>query len=238
MPSTRPPEELPVTDPKPLPLAAVDGRPVPPLPPKEVFEGFVASNEKARRSTQMAFSNAVTTRALVEVLASNGLLDEETFTQLRERFAEEVGETFQSAELSSVMSTDTRDKYELDRADLPQIDCEARLPLCKAACCTMRWALSEQDIVEGVLHWELARPYANRIRESDGLCVHCDPLTKGCGVYEERPVVCRIYTCEHDPRVWLDFEQRVINPDLFDEDGNVRKPMKDSKMRDAVEEDR
>lgn len=224
------------TEPTPLPLVAIDGRPVPPLPPKEVFEGFVSANEKMRRGTQMAYSNAVTTRALVEVLASQGLLDEETFTELRERFAAEVAESFQSAELAALLSPDARDKYELDPADLPQIDCEARLPLCKAACCTMRWALSEQDIVEGIVHWELARPYANRIRESDGWCVHCEPGTKACGVYEERPVVCRIYTCESDSRVWLDFENRVINPDLFDDEGNVRKPMKESKMRDAVEE--
>jgi Fe-S-cluster containining protein len=99
------------------------------------------------------------------------------------------------------------DKYAM-RA-LPAIDCEARLPLCRARCCTLRFALSRQDLDEGVVRWDPARPYAIAQRE-DRTCVH---LHAGrCEVYAQRPAVCRSYDCRGDGRIWLDFDTRIPAP--------------------------
>src|SRR5262249_48952941 len=103
------------------------------------------------------------------------------------------------------------DKYATDGQGV-EIDCESRLHLCRAACCRLRFPLTWQDIHEGVVQWEPDQPYLNRQRE-DGWCFHCSADGR-CGVYEQRPAVCRRYDCRQDRRIWLDFEHRVVNPDL------------------------
>src|SRR5207253_1026268 len=65
---------------------------------------------------------------------------------------------------------DVPDKYEMG-ADEITIDCEARLPLCQARCCTFAFALSEQDLDERVVRWEYGSPYVIA-RLSDGYCAH------------------------------------------------------------------
>jgi Fe-S-cluster containining protein len=95
------------------------------------------------------------------------------------------------------------------------IDCEARLPLCKAVCCRLRFPLTVEEIESGPVKWELGRPYFNR-HGPHGYC-HCiDEETLGCTVYDERPRPCRQYSCAGDPRIWKDFEGRVINQEWID----------------------
>jgi hypothetical protein len=93
----------------------------------------------------------------------------------------------------------------------PEIDCEARMPLCQARCCRLTVHLAFQDIDEGI-RWEYARPYELRRRESDGYCMYSHEETRSCGIYEKRPSVCRKYDCRADARVWLDFENRIPAP--------------------------
>src|SRR5437588_758017 len=94
-----------------------------------------------------------------------------------------------------------------------QIDCENRLSLCRGACCRLSFALTVQDLEEGAVKWELGRPYMVR-RDADGYCHHLEREQKRCGVYEQRPIVCRSYDCRKDKRIWADFENRIVSPDL------------------------
>jgi hypothetical protein len=32
--------------------------------------------------------------------------------------------------------------------------------------------------------------------------------------WQQRPIPCRGYDCREDERIWLDFENGIINPDL------------------------
>lgn len=106
------------------------------------------------------------------------------------------------------------DKYALH--DLPRIDCEARLSLCQARCCTLSFALSRQDVLEGLLRWDKRLPY--RIARADnGYCVHNQRCV--CEVYAQRPAPCRSYDCRQDPRIWIDFEQRI--PMSWEGDGHA-----------------
>src|SRR3954454_22907689 len=89
----------------------------------------------------------------------------------------------------------------------PTIDCASRLPVCKAACCRLHWALSIEEIESGRVKWELGRPYFNR-HNADGYWHEWDG---GCQIYEDRPNPCRMSSCEHDDRIWTDFDAMELN---------------------------
>jgi Fe-S-cluster containining protein len=102
-------------------------------------------------------------------------------------------------------------KYDIAVDDGPP--CEELLPLCEGRCCRLQFALSTQDLDEGVIRWDYGQPYLIRQRASDGYCVHNDPDTRGCDVHAARPRVCRVFDCRRDPRIWLDFERRIPAPE-------------------------
>ncbi len=97
-------------------------------------------------------------------------------------------------------------KREAFTADVP---CAELMPLCEARCCTLSFALSTEDLDEGVIRWDYGQPYLIRQRASDGYCVHNDPDDHGCTVHALRPRVCRSYDCRKDTRIWDDFAQRI-----------------------------
>lgn len=102
------------------------------------------------------------------------------------------------------------DKYTATPAAPP---CDELMPICQARCCQkFTFALSTQDLDEGVIRFDYGRPYRIRKRE-DGYCVHNDPATHACTAHAHRPHVCRIYDCRNDKRIWADFENRVLAPD-------------------------
>lgn len=98
------------------------------------------------------------------------------------------------------------DKYEAVASQPP---CEELIPICKGRCCRLRFALTTQDLDEGIIRWDYGRPYMIRQRASDRVCVHNDPATKFCTVREVRPAICRTYHCKDDKRIWADFENRI-----------------------------
>jgi Fe-S-cluster containining protein len=111
-------------------------------------------------------------------------------------------------ERSTVRLAMFRDKYQVPSAD---IDCAARIPLCKARCCSMEVTLSAQDVLEGGIPFELTQPYALPRDPATKQCV-CMGKDGACTIYDKRPGACRAYDCSHDPRVWIDFEARIPAP--------------------------
>ncbi len=153
--------------------------------------------------------SSVRLEALLEELVARGVVDLRAMDERRERIRAREAERAQ--EKAHVQVSATADKYALD--GLPQIDCAARLPLCRGRCCTFTFALSFQDLDERVIRWDYGRPYAIAHRESDGYCVHSDPGAHTCTAYAHRPAVCRTYDCRDDKRIWLDFDARIPAPD-------------------------
>jgi len=98
------------------------------------------------------------------------------------------------------------DKY---GEESPPVPCEELIPICHARCCTMTFPLTTQDLNQGVVRWDYARPYHILQRDEDGYCVHSHPDTHGCTIYTERPRICRRYDCRKDPRIWHDYERRI-----------------------------
>jgi Fe-S-cluster containining protein len=99
------------------------------------------------------------------------------------------------------------DKYALTPTDVP---CAELIPICQARCCRLTFALTSQDLDEGVIRWEYGKPYLIRHRASDGYCVHHDPASHFCTVHAHRPGICRTYSCANDKRIWADFERRIL----------------------------
>jgi len=153
--------------------------------------------------------------ALTAILTERGLLTKEEMESRQAEERKRLMSVLNREDFGVAISEEFPDKYDIPAEKLPQIDCEARLPLCGAACCSMRFALTAQDLDEGVVRWEYGQPYLIRHDNAVGRCVHQDPDNFHCGIYEKRPSVCRVYDCRTDARVWVDFEKRIINPDLF-----------------------
>ncbi|MDQ3371060.1 MAG: YkgJ family cysteine cluster protein [Myxococcota bacterium] len=141
--------------------------------------------------------------ALMEEMIARGQVDLRSLDERRERIRQQ--EIERSNAQTAVQVGPPGDKYQL--TDLPQIDCEARIPLCKGRCCTLTFPLSFQDLDEGVVKWEYKRPYLIKHRP-DGYCVH-NTAARGCSVYANRPAICRSYDCRNDKRIWTDFENRI-----------------------------
>ena len=144
--------------------------------------------------------------ALLEELAEAGVVDLAKLEARRE--TARVLENERGERLWHVRIAEPSDKYE--PRQLPDIDCRSLLPICQARCCKMVFTLSQQDLDERIVKWNYGRPYL--IRQSGGRCVHQD-AGNGCGVYENRPLVCRTYDCRQDKRIWLDFDKRELAPE-------------------------
>jgi Fe-S-cluster containining protein len=103
------------------------------------------------------------------------------------------------------------DKYDVDPRELPDVPCAELLPICHARCCRiLRFALSQQDVDEGVVRWDPNEPYYI-LHEPPDRCAHLTD-ENGCQVYAHRPRPCRTYDCREDRRIWLDFQRRILAP--------------------------
>ncbi len=103
----------------------------------------------------------------------------------------------------------TVDKYQVSNDGGPP--CLELLPICGGRCCALTFALSTQDLEEGVIKWDHGRPYLIR-HDDDGRCTHQRRSDGACGCYTHRPAPCRTYDCRGDRRIWTNFERRELAP--------------------------
>ena len=192
---------------------------------KEIVGGLTYTHSHANANTHRALETATFLFALVEVLAEKGVLTIEELDARKDEIADRVQRRFLSKGMGVVLQEPEQDKYAF--AAEAQVDCENRVHLCKAACCRMLFPLSRQDIAERIVMWDLEAPYLIGQTE-DGWCRHLDRAACKCTVREHRPIPCRAYECRNDPRIWSDFANYTINPDLdrlFDDgDRAVKSP--------------
>jgi len=149
--------------------------------------------------------------ALEEALAARGDAEVEAGLETRTATLLSRLRTADSHAVDHVQLGEPIDKYTVDNADGPP--CLEIIPICQARCCTLSHALTTQDLDEGVIKFDAERPYLIR-HDADGHCTHLDRGTRGCGEYQHRPAICRRYDCRNDPRVWLDYEARVLAPTM------------------------
>ena len=178
---------------------------------QEIVAGLMYTHSRANANTSRALETATFLYALIEVLTEKGILTIEELDSRKDNIADRVEKRFLSTGMGVVLQEPDQDKYAFEAE--AHVDCENRVHLCKAACCRMIFPLSRQDIAERIIMWDLESPYLIAQTE-DGYCRHLDRTGCRCKVREHRPIPCRAYDCRNDPRIWSDFANYVINPDL------------------------
>jgi Fe-S-cluster containining protein len=148
--------------------------------------------------------------ALADLCVDKNLVVPDELKIYNQRIRDALAQQGEAASAGVVMRVDPEEPPKA-----AQIDCKARLPLCKAACCSLSFPLSAEEVERGLVKWELGRPYFAR-KDERCACVHLDK-EKGCMVYDDRPRVCRTYSCERDERIWKDFENMVPNTEWIEE---------------------
>lgn len=80
------------------------------------------------------------------------------------------------------------------------VDCEAGRRLgCGNLCCRLMVALSLDDIINGL---EPQSSISGLLKQDrDGYCHYLDRDTMRCTVWDIRPLACRLYNCNSDPKL-------------------------------------
>lgn len=180
---------------------------------RDWLDGLRYCHYQLNANARKVFEALAYSYSLVEVLIAKGVVGIEELNQRKDAVSHRLAEDFQKEQIGVRIDEQTGDKYSLGDQEMT-VDCQARWPICQGICCRLEFALSVQDIEEGIVRWNLSQPYLDRKGE-DGLCVHQDRATHRCTVYEQRPAICHIYSCQEDKRIWLDFERRIMNPAMF-----------------------
>jgi hypothetical protein len=142
---------------------------------QEVSGGLLYAHHRANGNTSKVLEVTSFAYALIELLVEKGLLKVEELDERKRQVATRLAEKFRDNGMGVVRQEPEYDKYNLDGS--VEIDCESRLQFCHAACCRLQFALSRQDVEEGVLKWDFSRPYMIK-QDHDGYCAHLD--RQGC----------------------------------------------------------
>jgi len=198
-------------------MADESDRPPPPASPswQQVAEGLLYTHGRLNENTKANLEAASFLYGLVELLEEKKVISIAELDERKHEVSQRLARKSNEKGIGVLLQEPETDKYTF--AAGATIDCENRVALCKAACCRLPFALSKQDIREGIVQWDLGQPYL--IAQDDtGHCVHLDRGCHRCTIHEQRPVPCRGYDCRNDRRIWLDFANRIVNPDIRRDD--------------------
>lgn len=148
---------------------------------------------------------------LADALLDGGQVTEEQLRTSAERVAEELRQKGERLSGGVLLRVDDEE----EPAAEAKVDCAARMHVCKAVCCRLSFPLSAPEVEGGEIKWELGKPYFAR-KDATGRCVHLDEESC-CNIYQNRPQVCRGYSCEKDERIWKDFAKMILNQEWIDE---------------------
>jgi Fe-S-cluster containining protein len=149
--------------------------------------------------------------ALIDTLLGKGVVTESEMTATIEKVRSELTER---GELNKGLVMIRPENPEEPPADV-RVDCQARMHVCHAVCCRLHFALSIREVESGKIKWDLGQPYVIR-HESNGCCSHLEAQSGRCDVYQNRPGVCRGYSCAGDSRVWKNFQEMELNQEWID----------------------
>jgi len=193
----------------------------------EVAEGLRYAHFRADANTGKLLEVASFLYAAIDLLNQKGLLDLAELDERKKQAATNIVEKFTERGMGVVYQKPEYDKYKFEGE--AKIDCENRIHLCHAACCKLRFALSKQDVEEGIVRWNFSAPYLIA-RGEDGYCQHLNREEKCCSIHAHRPVPCRAFDCRNDKRIWLDFENNMVNPQINDPSWPANLEQKDTAL--------
>ncbi len=180
---------------------------------QEIVGGLLYCHHRANANTSRALEAASFCYALIELLKEKGIINEVELNDRKKIVGKRLMDRYLKKGMGAVLLDVDDDKYEYSRE--VQIECAPRVEICQAACCKFRFPLSKQDIAEGIIKWDLAFPYW-ACQDEQGYCRHLTRSDWSCTIWDCRPIPCRAFDCRKDKRIWLDFEKKIINPELPD----------------------
>jgi hypothetical protein len=180
---------------------------------KSIAEGLLYTHSRLSENTHQNLEVASFLYSLIELLSEKHILSIDELDARKHEVQERLVRKNTDRGVGVLLQDGPeQDKYSF--APEAHIDCENRIEYCKAACCRLPFALSKQDIREGIIRWDLGQPYVIE-HGDDGYCSHLERGSCRCTVREARPVPCRAFDCRTNRNIWLDFENKVINPDIL-----------------------
>jgi hypothetical protein len=182
---------------------------------QEIAEGLLFAHARLSENTKTTLETSSFLYGLVELLSERGMISIEDLDERKRKVAARLVKKNKERGVGILLQDPEYDKYTFK--DEAEIDCARFVHLCKAACCRLPFALSKQDIREGIVLWDLGQPYIIA-QEKDGYCAHLEKECWRCTVRDYRPVPCRAYDCRDDKKIWMDFEKKIINPEILKED--------------------
>lgn len=183
---------------------------------QEIAKGLLYTHVRINDGTSKILEASSFLYALIELLNEKGLISIEELDKRKNQVAERLVRNFVDSGTGLLYQDAEDDKYTFEHE--ADVDCLSRLETCKAICCKFPFALSKQDVNEGIIRWEFARPYLIA-HGNDGYCVHLDRETYLCTVRDHRPLPCRGFDCQDNEKwhVWLDYDKKIINQKLVEE---------------------
>jgi Fe-S-cluster containining protein len=155
---------------------------------------------------------------LIDLLIDRGVITQEDVTEKTEAVRQEMVERGETLGPGVVMRVDNE-----NRKGFIPVNCDERIHICQAVCCKLSFPLNAEEIESGELKWDLGKPYHIR-HETDGYCTHQNRETRGCGVYDHRPSVCKGYSCAKDDRIWSDFDNMILNEEWISQNLRQDRP--------------
>lgn len=182
---------------------------------QDLSSGLFYTHTRINANTAKILEASSFLYALIELLSEKGLISIEELDIRKKEVSGRLVKNFVESGIGLMYQDIESDKYTFEHE--AKVDCQSRLPFCKAICCKFPFALSRQDVEEGIVKWEFARPYLIN-HDPDGYCCHLDRETYRCTVHENRPLPCRGFDCEDNEKwqVWVDYEKRVVNHELME----------------------
>lgn len=86
------------------------------------------------------------------------------------------------------------------------LDCDrGRTMSCGNLCCRLMVMLTGEEMARGLL---TQSPMSGLLKQGlDGFCHYLDRETQRCSIFEQRPLICRLYNCNTDPKLQVMMRQ-------------------------------
>lgn len=156
---------------------------------------------------------------MIDTLIDKGVIEKNAFEETVRKVREETLKKKEHFHAGIAITIEGNKKV---KEEYPAINCAEQLPVCKAVCCRLNFALTVSEIESDKVKWDLGQPYFIRQNEQ-GYCTHLKTKDQCCSVYEDRPNICRKYSCSNDKRIWNDFEKMELNHTWINENLKERK---------------
>jgi hypothetical protein len=116
----------------------------------QLAEGLLYTHTCLSANTRKTLESASFLYALIELLSEKGLIDIDELDGRKQVVAQRLVEQFKRNGGGVLLQDPEYDKYVFTQE--VTFDCGDRASLCRAACCLLPFALSRQNLREGIVH--------------------------------------------------------------------------------------